>query len=114
MGDSFYSFIFSHAHVLGFHSGKQLVTWFLVSSQSFRLLWNKSNFGLSRWQVRKLFSSLLTIKMASKRVTQETFDEVVQENITEFDMDPEEAVREAVEQFESQGTANEFCSAAVG
>ncbi|XP_019393880.1 PREDICTED: armadillo repeat-containing protein 6 [Crocodylus porosus] len=41
--------------------------------------------------------------MASKRVTQETFDEVVQENIIEFDMDPEQAVREAVEQFESQG-----------
>uniref|UniRef100_A0A8D0L7W2 Armadillo repeat containing 6 n=1 Tax=Sphenodon punctatus TaxID=8508 RepID=A0A8D0L7W2_SPHPU len=41
--------------------------------------------------------------MASKRITQETFDEVVQENIVEFDMDPDAAVREAVEQFESQG-----------
>ncbi|XP_075758976.1 armadillo repeat-containing protein 6 [Pelodiscus sinensis] len=41
--------------------------------------------------------------MASKRITQETFDDVVQENIAEFDMDPEEAVQEAVQQFESQG-----------
>ncbi|XP_074834264.1 armadillo repeat-containing protein 6 [Carettochelys insculpta] len=41
--------------------------------------------------------------MGSKRITQETFDDVVQENITEFDMDPEEAVKEAVQQFESQG-----------
>ncbi|KAG8517275.1 Armadillo repeat-containing protein 6, partial [Galemys pyrenaicus] len=42
-------------------------------------------------------------KMASKRVTQETFDAAVRENIQEFDMGPEEAVKEAVEQFESQG-----------
>ncbi|XP_038181116.1 armadillo repeat-containing protein 6 [Arvicola amphibius] len=41
--------------------------------------------------------------MASKRITQETFDAAVQENIEEFEMDAEEAVREAVEQFESQG-----------
>lgn len=43
--------------------------------------------------------------MAAKRITQETFDSVVQENISEFGMDPEEAVVEAVQQFESQGTA---------
>ncbi|XP_034611354.1 armadillo repeat-containing protein 6 [Trachemys scripta elegans] len=41
--------------------------------------------------------------MASKRITQETFDDVVQENITEFEMDPDESVKEAVQQFESQG-----------
>ncbi|XP_021561991.1 armadillo repeat-containing protein 6 isoform X2 [Carlito syrichta] len=41
--------------------------------------------------------------MASKRITQETFDTAVRENIEEFAMGPEEAVREAVEQFESQG-----------
>uniref|UniRef100_A0A8V5GYE1 Uncharacterized protein n=1 Tax=Melopsittacus undulatus TaxID=13146 RepID=A0A8V5GYE1_MELUD len=41
--------------------------------------------------------------MGSKQITQETFDDAVQENITEFEMDPEEAVREAVQQFESQG-----------
>ncbi|XP_068925492.1 armadillo repeat-containing protein 6 isoform X3 [Petaurus breviceps papuanus] len=39
----------------------------------------------------------------AKRISQETFDDVVQENITEFDMDPEEAVKEAIQQFESQG-----------
>ncbi|NXH88513.1 ARMC6 protein, partial [Edolisoma coerulescens] len=41
--------------------------------------------------------------MGSKQIAQETFDEAVQENITEFEMDPEEAVREAVQQFEAQG-----------
>lgn len=41
--------------------------------------------------------------MSSRRITQETFDAAVRENMEEFDMDPEEALREAVEQFESQG-----------
>ncbi|XP_078054739.1 armadillo repeat-containing protein 6 [Mustelus asterias] len=41
--------------------------------------------------------------MASRRITQETFDSVVQENITEFEMEPEEALNEAIQQFESQG-----------
>ncbi|XP_053438880.1 armadillo repeat-containing protein 6 isoform X2 [Nycticebus coucang] len=41
--------------------------------------------------------------MAFKCITQETFDAAVQENIEEFSMGPEEAVKEAVEQFESQG-----------
>lgn len=41
--------------------------------------------------------------MASKRITQETFDAAVRENIEEFEMGAEEAIREAVEQFESQG-----------
>ncbi|XP_062366076.1 armadillo repeat-containing protein 6 isoform X2 [Cinclus cinclus] len=41
--------------------------------------------------------------MGSKQIAQETFDDAVQENIAEFEMDPEEAVREAVQQFESQG-----------
>ena len=43
--------------------------------------------------------------MASRRITQETFDAAVRENIQEFEMGPEEAVGEAVEQFESQGRA---------
>lgn len=42
--------------------------------------------------------------MGSKQIAQETFDDAVQENIAEFEMEPEEAVREAVQQFESQGT----------
>ncbi|XP_067168990.1 armadillo repeat-containing protein 6 isoform X2 [Apteryx mantelli] len=41
--------------------------------------------------------------MGSKQIAQETFDDAVQENIMEFEMDPEEAVREAVQQFEAQG-----------
>lgn len=44
--------------------------------------------------------------MGSKQIAQETFDDAVQENITEFEMEPEEAVREAVLQFESQGTVH--------
>ncbi|TKC50111.1 hypothetical protein EI555_001195 [Monodon monoceros] len=43
------------------------------------------------------------MKMASKHITQETFDAAVRENIEEFELGPEEAVKEAVEQFESQG-----------
>lgn len=43
------------------------------------------------------------IMAALRRITQETFDAVVKENIEEFDMDADEAMREAVEQFESQG-----------
>ncbi|TKS79952.1 Armadillo repeat-containing protein 6 [Collichthys lucidus] len=41
--------------------------------------------------------------MATRRITQETFDAAVRENMEEFEMDPDEALREAVEQFESQG-----------
>ncbi|XP_050356532.1 armadillo repeat-containing protein 6 homolog [Nymphalis io] len=36
-------------------------------------------------------------------ITQETYDEVVKENIKEFDMTTEEAIKEAVAQFEAQG-----------
>lgn len=35
-------------------------------------------------------------------ITQDTYDEVVRENITEFDMTPEEAIQDAVAQFEAQ------------
>ena len=37
-----------------------------------------------------------------KVISQETFDAVVKENIEEFGLDPEEATKEAVCQFESQ------------
>ncbi|CAK1547615.1 unnamed protein product [Leptosia nina] len=36
-------------------------------------------------------------------ISQETYDDVVRENIDEFDMDPEEAIKEAIAQFEAQG-----------
>lgn len=35
-------------------------------------------------------------------ITQETYDEVVKENIEEFEMSPEEAIKDAVAQFEAQ------------
>lgn len=38
-----------------------------------------------------------------KRITQETFDAVVRENIDEFEMDLDEAVGDAKQQFGSQG-----------
>ncbi|AWP04190.1 putative armadillo repeat-containing protein 6 [Scophthalmus maximus] len=41
--------------------------------------------------------------MSIRRITQETFDAAVRENMEEFEMEPDEALRDAVEQFESQG-----------
>ncbi|XP_069013268.1 armadillo repeat-containing protein 6 [Embiotoca jacksoni] len=41
--------------------------------------------------------------MAIRRITQETFDAAVRENMDEFEMRPDEALREAAEQFVSQG-----------
>lgn len=38
----------------------------------------------------------------AKVITQETFDEVVKENIVDFSMTPEEAKEETVKQFEAQ------------
>ena len=38
-----------------------------------------------------------------KVISQETFDGVVKENMEEFEMDREEAVKEAISQFEQQG-----------
>lgn len=39
----------------------------------------------------------------AKVITQQTYDDVVKENIVEFSMDPDEARQETVEQFEAQG-----------
>ncbi|XP_065334736.1 armadillo repeat-containing protein 6 homolog [Cloeon dipterum] len=36
-------------------------------------------------------------------ITQETFDSVVKENVEDLDMDPEEAIHDAIKQFEAQG-----------
>jgi len=41
--------------------------------------------------------------MAAKRISQETFDEVVNEGIEDFDMESKEALQEAIKQFKSQG-----------
>lgn len=38
----------------------------------------------------------------AKQITQETFDVVVKENMQEFDMSSEEAIADAVSQFEAQ------------
>jgi hypothetical protein len=39
----------------------------------------------------------------SKKISQETFDEVVEENIVDFEMSKEEALADTIKQFESQG-----------
>ena len=44
----------------------------------------------------------MAVKM-TRRITQETFDECVQGNIDDFEMEPDEAVEEAVKEFELQG-----------
>ena len=41
--------------------------------------------------------------VVAKKITQETFDEVVKENIEEFDMKQDEAIFDAYKQFSSQG-----------
>ena len=38
----------------------------------------------------------------AKQITQDTFDDVVRENIQEFEMSPQEALDDAIKQFESQ------------
>ena len=40
---------------------------------------------------------------SSKRISQETFDDVVRENIEDFEMEKDEALTEAINQFKSQG-----------
>uniref|UniRef100_A0A0B6Y9Z2 LRRK2 ARM repeat domain-containing protein n=1 Tax=Arion vulgaris TaxID=1028688 RepID=A0A0B6Y9Z2_9EUPU len=39
----------------------------------------------------------------AKQISQKTFDDVVRENMAEFDMDANEALQDAIQQFESQG-----------
>ena len=38
-----------------------------------------------------------------RRVTQATFDGVVEENMSDFDMTREDAIKDAVKQFKTQG-----------
>ena len=37
-----------------------------------------------------------------RRITQDTFDQVVNENINDFEMTPEDAIKDAIQQFTSQ------------
>ncbi|KAI7840755.1 hypothetical protein COHA_005569 [Chlorella ohadii] len=51
-----------------------------------------------------MFSAQQLAKFAgSRRISQETFDAAVRENIEEFEMEPEEALSSAVEEFTAQG-----------
>ena len=40
---------------------------------------------------------------SKKRISQETFDEVVKENVEDFEMEPAAALAEAIKQFKTQG-----------
>lgn len=57
------------------------------------------NDGLPAYFTDKVYNKTVTM---AKQITQQTFDNVVKENIEEFDMTPEEAVQDAVQQFEIQ------------
>ena len=41
--------------------------------------------------------------MVARRISQETFDQTVTENMEEFEMEREEAIADAVSQFKTQG-----------
>ena len=43
--------------------------------------------------------------MMTARVSQENFDEVVKENMEDFEMSPEDAVKDAIDQFHKQGVS---------
>ena len=49
--------------------------------------------------------SSTAVAPAQRRITQETFDEVIKENVDEFEMSPQEALEEAIKQFTSQGVS---------
>lgn len=49
------------------------------------------------------FSSTQLSNFSEKRITQETFDAAVRENVEEFDMEPEEALKSAIDEFTAQG-----------
>ena len=40
--------------------------------------------------------------LPGKRIVQSTFDDIVRENIEELELEPEEAVSDAIEQFKAQ------------
>lgn len=42
------------------------------------------------------------MSLPGKRIVQTTFDEVVRENIEDLELDPQEAISDAIEQFSAQ------------
>lgn len=42
------------------------------------------------------------MSLVGKRITQSTFDEVVRENINDLELEPDEAIADAIEQFKAQ------------
>lgn len=44
----------------------------------------------------------------AKQITQQTFDDVVRENTEDFDMTVEDAIKDAVQQFESQVSTGRY------
>jgi len=42
------------------------------------------------------------MSLPGKRIVQSTFDEVVRENIEDLELEPQEAIADAIEQFKAQ------------
>ena len=51
------------------------------------------------------FTNVFFMSAMTARVSQENFDEVVKENMEDFEMSPEDAVHDAIEQFHKQGVS---------
>ena len=49
-----------------------------------------------------LHCSILSILVMAKKITQDTFDSVVHENLDEFEMEINEAITDAIQQFTAQ------------
>jgi len=85
----------------------------LLKSASFALFFKSSPSSppaadisfLSLTRFQPLASQLTVFKLManqSKRISQETFDETVKENMDDFDMSREAAIADAIEQFKMQ------------
>ncbi|CRK96437.1 CLUMA_CG009853, isoform A, partial [Clunio marinus] len=73
-----------------------------IPSKTFTFSDLKSSFTLKKLVIGNLEINSLKKKMA-KVISQETYDEVIKENIIEFSMSVEESREETIKQFEAQG-----------
>ena len=49
-----------------------------------------------------ILDKIIMESLPGKRIVQSTFDDIVRENIEELELEPEEAVSDAIEQFKAQ------------
>lgn len=50
----------------------------------------------------RILDKIIMESLPGKRIVQSTFDDIVKENIEELELEPEEAVSDAIEQFKAQ------------